>query len=350
METIVNRHFIVRTLVLLAAVPLSVQAYSPPKSGADLDDGNKSQAFPDEDVPEGFMIIEGDIQVPVDFYDQLETASVAASNLWPDGIVYFEWDANVDSDRREDMRLAMQEWIDVADISFVPRTGWEPSWIHIQNSSGNNSPVGIAPGQRTINIFNWNERFIMAHELAHTLGVWHEQSRPDRDTACDGGPCVIINLANVCQNCCSGQPCNSNFLIQPGADTFGPYDFDSVMHYDQCAFSTNEDCPDDGSATITVPPPNEDWQDEIGQIDHLSDGDIDGMQSLYGTGPTIYIADAPDAGDGTLNEPFTSFVNGMGQAGDGARVFVRSDSYFAVGTYARWAMVYAYEGTVTLGN
>ncbi|MCC6322834.1 MAG: M12 family metallopeptidase [Phycisphaerales bacterium] len=191
------------------------------------------------------------------------------ANLWPGGIVPYEFDANVAANEQTAMRAAMDELEAVCNVTFRPRAGEDP-FVHIQDDDGNSSGVGRpGSGQRTINIFNWNRRFIMCHELMHTLGVEHEQSRNDRDTF------VIITLANVCQDCCSGGSCNHNF-DQAGGTDCGTYDFDSVMHYPGDAFSTN------GMNTITARPGFEAFQALMGQRDHLSDGDIACLSQMYG--------------------------------------------------------------------
>jgi len=178
------------------------------------------------------------------------------------------------------MLSAMADWEAVAAVNFVLRAG-HPNFIHIQNSTGNNSYVGMQGGSQVVNIFNWNYEFIMAHELGHALGLWHEQSRTDRDAY------IQINTANICQTCCNGGPCNFAFNVVPTSAENGPYDFDSVMHYGQCAFSTCAACPSascgvDNGRTITVLPPNAaTWQGAIGQRTHLSDGDKDTMAFLY---------------------------------------------------------------------
>ena len=83
-----------------------------------------------------------------------------------------------------------------------------------------------------------------------------------------------------------------------GSTNYGTYDFDSVMHYDKCAVST--DCPPGYSCacthyTITVPPPNTQWQGLIGQHTHLSQLDGTGMAQRYSasvvtTNPATYVA------------------------------------------------------------
>lgn len=69
----------------------------------------------------------------------------------------------------------------------------------------------------------------MAHELSHALGIWHEQSRPDRDNF------VRIVWENIATNA------RSNFnKYTTGVDTLGsPYDYYSIMHYESKAFSVN---------------------------------------------------------------------------------------------------------------
>ena len=89
----------------------------------------------------------------------------------------------------------------------------------------------------------------------HAMGFWHEQSRVDRNTF------VQINSVNISQTACNG-PCDFNFQIESFSGTWGPYDFDSVMHYRRNAFSISP-----ALDTITVLPPN---KDVIGHLSHLS--------------------------------------------------------------------------------
>jgi hypothetical protein len=195
------------------------------------------------------------------------------TNLWTAGVVPYEFDANTTPTEQAAIRTAMNNLEAAANVHFVARTG-QTNYLHISDSGGNNSQVGMVGGSQTVNIFNWNFTFIMCHELMHALGVWHEQSRPDRDTY------VTINTGNIAvdQGQCGGS-CAHNFAIVQAA-VQGPYDFDSIMHYGQFAFSDN------GQPTITVLPPNQAWQTQIGQNTHLSSGDIAGLVSRYGAVPT----------------------------------------------------------------
>ncbi|HXB98779.1 MAG TPA: choice-of-anchor D domain-containing protein [Terriglobales bacterium] len=103
------------------------------------------------------------------------------------------------------------------------------------------------------------------HELGHTVGVWHEQSRPDRNTY------VNVNYGAVIK------ASRSNFdQIYDNQQTLSPYDYASVMEYPAFSFSRNgEPCIESIPAGIPLSNPN-----------GYSAADIDGIERLYGAIPT----------------------------------------------------------------
>jgi len=284
-----------------------------------------------KDIPDGYMVIEGDIIVPVGFY---ELEMPWATNLWPNGVLDYEFDNNVPGYGRFFMRQAMDEWAAVANVTFREFASCGGAGcVHIQDSNVNSSYVGRQNFRQDLNIFNWNYRFIMAHELAHALGFWHEQSRTDRNTY------VTINYGNII----AGQ--EHNFDIAAGSGLYGPYDFDSVMHYTRDAFSRN------GMDTITVLPPNEEWQSRIGQLSHLSRMDQLIMSFIYSF-PNWRFVDQSYSGVeiGTFQQPFRNFIPGVNATPNGGTVWVQPGVYSASGTYTRPMTWRAPLGGVTLGN
>jgi len=94
------------------------------------------------------------------------------------------------------------------------------------------------------------------HLLLHALGFWHTSSRFDRDEY------VTILWDNVFPGL------EYDFEKRRLDDTLGqPYDFASIMHYGNMDYSN-------GTASMTAPEP-------IGQLDHLSEGDIRQLRLLY---------------------------------------------------------------------
>jgi hypothetical protein len=317
--------------------------------------------LPDEGVPEGYMIIEGDIIVPEDFFEQGVSAATYATNLWPGGIVPFEFDANVSPAHQAQALAAMAEWEAVANVDFQQCPGnnccplcfvaclFPCSFVHIQDAGSNSSFVGMQGVPQPINIVSWNNTFIIVHELGHALGYWHEQSRADRDQY------VQINWANIQQGT------ENNFQIRPdqgplGSGEYGPYDFDSVMHYPACAFSiccppgTTCQCPT-GCATITVLPPNQQWQGLIGQRNHLSQFDGVTMSFLYPEANWRFVDQAQaGAQNGTFLEPYAQFNVGVGNTPSGGTLWVQPATYSAVGTYTNAITIRAPLGGVTLAD
>lgn len=210
----------------------------------------------------------------------LNSAYVGSS--WPGGIVPYIFDANVNPSNRNAMRLAMDEWELVANVTFVERTS-ESYYLRIFDGTGNWSYVGRLPisyQPQDVSIYNWGWRFIMAHELAHAMGFLHEQSRPDRNS-------YVEILTNNIQN-----GAGPNFVIDPNAQTLGQnYNYESIMHYGRTAFSTN------GQDTIRTLDPSK--QNTIGNRSYLSVGDAAMMAHVYGSpsgGPMLSLSD-PNGGE-----------------------------------------------------
>jgi hypothetical protein len=259
-------------------------------------------------VPIGCDLIEGDIIFCGDPNDR----AVYATNFWPGGLVQYVFDANVTAQNRQRTIDAMEEWENVAAITFVP---YDPGTygfnrIRIRDSSGdeqptNSSSVGMVNGEQVINIVSWGTHFTIVHEFGHALGYWHEQSRPDRDTY------VQIEWDRIIEDY------DHNFDKHPTAGMYGPYDFRSIMHYGQCAFSccgadpavqcTTWSCGSDldNCRTITVLPPYTYLQDDIGNRSYMSLWDGKVMSFLYPEDDWYFVGTSGYMlGAGTYDDPW----------------------------------------------
>ncbi|MBI2345945.1 MAG: DUF4382 domain-containing protein [Deltaproteobacteria bacterium] len=230
------------------------------------------------EIRDGYLVTEGDIIIGTvidgitDVKGLLTGKGLVRTGdiTWPNGVVPFTMDPALTAAQQTVVQTAMNNWMNVnvgLNLNFVPRTT-ETDWVTFQlGTIGCSSPVGRRGGGQVINLAAgcFNNDFVVAHEIAHALGLWHEHSREDRNNF------VTINIANII-------PADLHNFDQHivNGDDINMYDFDSVMHYPPLAFAINNTQP---TIVPLVPlPPGV----IMGQRNHLSVGDIAAMQWLYG--------------------------------------------------------------------
>lgn len=264
-------------------------------------------------------------------------------NAWPNGIVPYEFDANVTGVNRLSTLGAMFMIQDVADVTFVLRTN-ETAYLHIQDDNRNQSTsIGFFDGETIIRMTSWNNQAVIVHELMHALGFYHTQSRLDRASF------VTPIWANI-QASATG-----NFALQNDSLVLGPYDFASLMHYDDCAFSNccaagnTCACPAGWRVLLTQPAFSA-FQSSMGQRVGMSPLDVHALRSLYPEPHWRFVfGGASQAGDGTGLDPWEELSEALLNAPSGARVFAMPDSYSATGLWGNPMTVEAPVGGVVLG-
>ena len=227
---------------------------------------------------DGLALVEGDIVIgaiddvkrAADSGTILESVGISGSQFrWPDATVPFTIDSGLANQSR--VTDAIAHWEANTRIRLVPRDASRHSnWVNFVSGGGCSSPVGMQSGQQNITLGSGCSTGNAIHEIGHSLGLWHEQSRQDRDMF------VQIVFANI-------DPTKTHNFTQhiTDGDDLGAYDYGSLMHYPTDAFSVN------GQATIIALQPLPPGV-VMGQRNGLSAGDIAGIHTLYpGGGITI---------------------------------------------------------------
>ncbi len=240
------------------------------------------------------------IQLDDMLFPYSQTRGVSYGTLWTDKTVYYQFDPNVDAAdgrplsgdgaaRRAAWREAAGYWSAVTGLVFIEGTG-SGNYISVESADGNSSWVGMIGGSQYMKIYNWNYKYIIAHEIGHAMSVLHEQSRSDRDTY------ITVNYANIQDDR------EYNYDSNSSSTACGSYDYDSVMHYGRCSFwdSAAGTCGTNGYTMDAVPAgaasvgmTEAQANSAMGQRNHLSSTDKVCMNTLY---PGSIFTDAFETG------------------------------------------------------
>ncbi|MBK8805263.1 MAG: VCBS repeat-containing protein [Bacteroidales bacterium] len=179
------------------------------------------------EIIDDMVIFEGDIILGT--VEEMEDPSFKSAVItgkdrhWRGGIIPFVIASG--HPKKADIESAIKYINDNTDANLIARTN-QADYIEIINGDGCWSYIGRQGGKQQISIgaCSWGST---VHEISHAIGLYHEQSRADRDNF------VTINTANIE----AGK--EHNFEKYTTGLDLGAYDFGSIMHYGATAFSKN---------------------------------------------------------------------------------------------------------------
>jgi len=217
-----------------------------------------------ENVGEG--IYEGDMELRPEQARRMKDGSVVYGSVqrqWP-GVIPYALSSEMSRDRNAvaQIEAAIADYHKFTCLKFKKRTN-ERAYIYFRDGRGCLSPVGYSGRVNHIQLArNCRRKGTIMHEIGHSIGFYHEQSRPDRDNY------ITVHYGNILSNLAYA------FNKHSSINSLGtPYDFSSMMHYGAYAFSKNR------QKTITTNDPAN--QRLIGQRRGFSSTDIKQINLLY---------------------------------------------------------------------
>jgi hypothetical protein len=255
-----------------------------PRSAPAPEDDPEGGAVPDAlDTNEGRLevagevdeaLLEGDILTEPDAAPSI-AGSRATSKPWPNGVVPYTIAGNLPNQKR--VTDAIAHWQARTSLRFVKRTN-EVAYVDFVPSTGCSSYIGRIGKRQPINLAAACTTGSTIHEIGHAVGLWHEQSRSDRDRY------VKILTANI-------QAGHAGNFTKTAFASPGAYDLGSIMHYGSTYFSAN------GRPTMT----RLDGKLIVPNRSALSTGDIAGIKVLYGAAAPV--APPADTSAATVEQP-----------------------------------------------
>ncbi len=218
---------------------------------------------------------------------------------WKNGFIPIVIDQAIKSDRAMNAKLAdaLAELGNKTVLTFVTRNNKQTDYIFFKKSTdGNYSKLGRRGGRQQVNIEANASVGTYIHEIMHAVGFIHEQNRCDRDAHVT----IFDDNIKTGRESQFTKTCN-------GANDYGNYNFNSIMHYHPKAFSKYN------SQYTILPVKHQPWNYDnivrfykelhsMGQRSRLSYPDVVAVNALYIAPKFEYGNLASQPGDVALGE------------------------------------------------
>lgn len=162
--------------------------------------------------------------------DNLVNKGGASLSRWPSGKIYYTVASNMGSINANKITNAVNEYNNKTNTQWIPRTN-QSNYVEFifGSSSGYDgwAHIGYIGGKQNVSLDQNISLGSVIHEMGHTVGLYHEHCRKDRDQY------VSIQWNNI-QN---GQA--YNFDIYNSGTDIGPFNINSVMMYWPDSYSKN---------------------------------------------------------------------------------------------------------------
>jgi hypothetical protein len=206
------------------------------------------------------------------------------SDPWSNGVIPYQIDPSMPN--KERISNAIKHWEENTPIRFTLLNDSNindhsnyVTFVYNKNYPSSSDPIcasriGMVGGEQLVYIPNWCREGSIIHEIGHVVGLWHEQTRCDRDEFLE------MRLENVDPR--SKHNWESKCLEDPALESQNPlapigpgeYDYCSIEHYGRYAGTIN------GNPVI-IPKKEVIGCDDIGQRLGLSDKDKVAIAEMY---------------------------------------------------------------------
>ncbi len=220
--------------------------------------------------------------------DQVSQSVLATTTpIWPGGVIPYVYDSSLSDLELISLKIFFDRMVyDFNDqmrkqninISFVERTT-EKTFLTVNGSSETDvastcfATLGRTPFKNVLNLGPLcRVKAVAFHEMLHVLGFGHEQTRHDADEHLEIFPENMIDGLD--------DPVNFDSIAESlTVEGLGGFDPDSIMLYNSFDGSKN------GEPILLLRTPRADGSRTIPRKTNLSQGDLNGLRSVYGPIP-----------------------------------------------------------------